>query len=125
MAQDISRPLEAQGGAIVEVNAGPGLLMHLKPAVGAPRPVGRAIVDHLFPGRRQRRAASRWSAWPASQGTAAIARLVAWLLHLSGRYVGLACRDGLFLDRRRVDARDSADWEAGHRLLMNRACRPP
>ena len=64
VAQDICRPLAAQGGAIVEVNAGPGLLMHLKPAVGSPRPVGRAICDHLFPGRR-RRAASRWSAWPA------------------------------------------------------------
>jgi cyanophycin synthetase len=34
--------------AIVEVNAGPGLLMHIKPAVGQPRPVGEAIVDHLF-----------------------------------------------------------------------------
>src|SRR5690606_13435401 len=37
VARDISRPLEEQGGAIVEVNAGPGLLMHLQPAVGAPR----------------------------------------------------------------------------------------
>ncbi|MFM8154063.1 MAG: cyanophycin synthetase family protein, partial [Polynucleobacter victoriensis] len=33
VAEDISRPLEEQGGAIVEVNAGPGLIMHLKPAV--------------------------------------------------------------------------------------------
>ena len=41
VAEDISRPLGPQGGAIVEVNAGPGLLMHLKPAVGSPRPVGR------------------------------------------------------------------------------------
>lgn len=49
VAEDISRPLAEQGGAIVEVNAGPGLLMHLKPAEGTPRPVGRAIVDHLFP----------------------------------------------------------------------------
>ena len=49
VAQDISKPLHAQGGAIVEVNAGPGLLMHLKPAVGAPRPVGQAIAEHLFP----------------------------------------------------------------------------
>jgi len=32
VAEDISKPLLAQGGAIVEVNAGPGLLMHLKPA---------------------------------------------------------------------------------------------
>src|SRR6185437_13938673 len=49
VAEDITRPLDEQRGAIVEVNAGPGLLMHLKPADGQPRPVGRAIVDHLFP----------------------------------------------------------------------------
>jgi cyanophycin synthetase len=49
VAQDISQAAAPQRGAIVEVNAGPGLLMHLKPAVGSPRPVGRAICDHLFP----------------------------------------------------------------------------
>ena len=48
VAEDISQPLDAQRGAIVEVNAGPGLLMHLKPAEGQPRPVGKAIVDSLF-----------------------------------------------------------------------------
>src|SRR5690606_3971556 len=48
VAEDISRPLAGQRGAIVEVNAGPGLLMHLKPAIGLARPVGKAIVDHLF-----------------------------------------------------------------------------
>ncbi len=69
VAQDISRPLHAQGGAIVEVNAGPGLLMHLKPAVGSPRPVGRAICrPPVSRRRRQTRAtpaAFPWSAWPA------------------------------------------------------------
>ncbi len=75
VAEDISRPLHAQGGAIVEVNAGPGLLMHLKPAEGAPRPVGRAIVDHLFPEppkrpqHHRRRPHSRSSASPARAGT--------------------------------------------------------
>ncbi|NMV21193.1 cyanophycin synthetase, partial [Vibrio parahaemolyticus] len=39
VAEDVSRPLAEQRGAIVEVNAGPGLLMHLKPAEGQPRPV--------------------------------------------------------------------------------------
>jgi cyanophycin synthetase len=43
-----SPPAAEQRGAMVEVNAGPGLLMHLKPAEGLPRPVGKAIVDHLF-----------------------------------------------------------------------------
>ncbi|MDB5884421.1 MAG: cyanophycin synthetase [Polaromonas sp.] len=129
VAQDISRPLHEQGGAIVEVNAGPGLLMHLKPAQGAPRPVGRAICDHLF----ARSADMLDHRNPGSDGrvplvgiagtggTQHIALLVAWLLHLSGRYTGLACRDGLYLDQRRVESADSTNWEAGQRLLINRA----
>jgi len=130
VAQDISRPLGPQGGAIVEVNAGPGLLMHLKPAEGAPRPVGRAICEHLFPHTTTDTPdASQHShdgrvpiiGIAGSEGTQHIARLLAWLLHLSGRYTGLACRDGLFLDQRCVDTSDCANWEAGQRLLINRA----
>lgn len=121
VAQDISKPLHSQGGAIVEVNAGPGLLMHLKPAVGAPRPVGQAIVEHLFPSEDGDENPGRIPVVgvAGTRNTTTIARLVAWLLHLSGRHTGLACRAGLFLDRRRVEASDSAHWEAAHRLLMN------
>ncbi|MDB5730665.1 MAG: cphA2, partial [Variovorax sp.] len=123
VAQDIGRPLAAQGGAIVEVNAGPGLLMHLKPAVGSPRPVGQAICEHLFPASEADDLPGRIPVVgvAGSRDTAVLARLVAWLVTLSGRYSGLACRDGLFLERRRVDARDNANWEAGRRLLINRA----
>ncbi|HMX16940.1 MAG TPA: Mur ligase family protein, partial [Rhodocyclaceae bacterium] len=56
-----------------------------------------------------------------SAGKTPVARLLAWLLSLSGRYTGLACSDGLFLDRRRVEARDSANWGAAHRILLNRS----
>ena len=55
VARDIGRPLEEQGGVIVEVNAGPGLRMHLEPSAGTPRPVGEAIVDLLFPDGRDGR----------------------------------------------------------------------
>jgi cyanophycin synthetase len=119
VAQDIGKPLQSQGGAIVEVNAGPGLLMHLKPAEGAPRPVGQAIVDHLFAETETGRIPIVGVA--GTLGTNTVARIVAWLLHLSGLRVGLACRDGLFLDSRRVDTHDCVAWEAGHRLLINRA----
>lgn len=123
VAQDISRPLHAQGGAVVEVNAGPGLLMHLKPAEGAPRPVGRAICDHLFPEVPEGPHSGRIPVVgvAGSAGTQHVARLVAWLLQLSGRHTGLACRDGLFLDGRCLDAADCSHWEAGQRLLINRA----
>ncbi|MCL2344391.1 MAG: ATP-grasp domain-containing protein, partial [Desulfobulbus sp.] len=38
------KPLEDQGGGIVEVNAAPGLRMHLSPSFGKGRPVGEAII---------------------------------------------------------------------------------
>lgn len=48
IARSIDRPLREQGGMIVEVNAGPGLRMHLDPPNGKPRPVAEAIVSTLF-----------------------------------------------------------------------------
>ncbi len=118
VCEDISRPLQEQGGAIVEVNAGPGLLMHLKPASGQPREVGRAIVEHLFPDGRSGRIPV--VGVTGTQDTSVIARLVAWMLQISGPVVGLACRDGLFVGNRRVERGDALGWQVSQRLLVNR-----
>jgi len=118
VAEDIARPLGEQRGAIVEVNAGPGLLMHLKPADGPPRPVGRAIVDHLFPAGDDGRIPVVGIA--GTNGKTVVARLVARLLTLSGRRTGLACSEGLYVGQRLVQPGDRADWASGRRLLMNR-----
>ncbi len=118
VAEDISRPLEEQRGAIVEVNAGPGLLMHLKPADGQPRPVGRAIIDSLFPEGEQGRIPI--VGITGSKGKTSVARILAWLLELAGRKVGLACTDGLFLGRRAVERADCAGFDQARRLLINR-----
>ena len=116
---DISRPLGEQGGAIVEVNAGPSLLMHIKPGIGKPRPVGQAIVDNLFAPEESGRVPL--VGVTGTHGKSAVAKLVARLLYLNGHHVGLACRDGIFLGRRQVQKTDAANWEGGHRLLVNRA----
>ena len=96
--------------------------MHLKPAVGQPRPVGQAIVEHLFPesesGPRPGRIPIVGVA--GTRHTALIARAVAWLIHLSGKPTALACRDGLFLGSRRTERAGKQFWDASHRLLMNR-----
>ncbi|MBH9551451.1 cyanophycin synthetase [Inhella gelatinilytica] len=118
VAEDIGRPLHEQGGAVVEVNAGPGLLMHLKPAEGVPQPVGQAIVDHLFAEDESGRIPI--VGVTGKQHTTPIARLVAWLLHLHGKQVGLACSAGLFLGPRQVEKHIKRPFDAAHRLLMNR-----
>ena len=119
VTQDISRPLEETKGAIIEVNAGPGLLMHVKPAVGQARPVGKAIVEHLFGPNESGRIPVVGIV--GSQQTTELSQLVAWLLHLSGKRTGLACKDGLYMDQQHLGKSDSRGFEASERLLINRA----
>ncbi len=127
VCQHIDQPLAAQGGAILEVNAGPGLLMHLRPDQGVAQPVGQAIVEHLFP--------SPDAAHPDQEGLAAripvvgiagtrhnawIARLLGWLLQLTDKRTGVACSSGSYLNGRLTQAGDHTRWQAAHRLLVNR-----
>jgi cyanophycin synthetase len=119
VAEDVSRPLEETRGAIVEVNAGPSLLMHLKPAEGKPRPVGEAIANHLFPKGENGRIPI--VGITGSKGKTTVARLLADLVQLTGQPAGLACSEGSFLGTRRLDKADGANWAGGHRLLINRA----
>ncbi|MDP9108932.1 MAG: cyanophycin synthetase, partial [Pseudomonadota bacterium] len=48
VCDNVLRPIEAQRGGIVEVNAAPGLRMHLSPSFGKGRAVGEAIIDDMF-----------------------------------------------------------------------------
>jgi cyanophycin synthetase len=119
VTRDISRPLEEQQGAIVEVNAGPGLLMHLKPAAGQPRAVGTVIAEHLFPGNADGRIPV--VGVTGSTGKTSVAQLIARLLQLHGKHVGLACGAGLYLAQRQIETRNCANWESARRILLNRA----
>jgi cyanophycin synthetase len=117
--EDASKPLDSQRGCVIEVNASPGLLAHIRPANGNGQPVGRAIIDHLFSEGKDGRIPI--VGITGTRNTGRIARLVAWLVHISGRHVGLACSEGLYLDGRRIDETNCATWEAGQRVLINRS----
>lgn len=118
VVEDISKPMVAQGGAIVEVNAGPGLLMHLKPAVGRAQPVGDAIVNHLFPANESGRIPIVGLLGTGDSSLAA--RLVASMLQLHGWQTALACRDGLFVGPRQLSTNDARRYDDGERMLINR-----
>ena len=121
VAQDIAHPLKAQGGAVVEVNAGPSLLMHLNPASGKAQQVGEAIAQHLFPSDEAGRIPV--VGLMGHGDTTGPAKLVAWLLHLKGLQTGLACACGLFLGNRRLQKKSAMDWATAQRLLINRAAQ--
>jgi cyanophycin synthetase len=117
LATDIARPLEEQRGAVVEVNAGPGLRMHLAPSEGKPRPVGEAIVDWLFPEGQTGRIPI--AAVTGVNGKTTTARLLAHLLARPGEVVGMACSDGLYIGGRRIDARAASGAGGAGALLLN------
>jgi cyanophycin synthetase len=117
VATDIGRPLEIQRGAVVEVNAGPGLRMHLEPSFGEARPVGEAVVSMLFPEGQAGRIPI--VAVTGVNGKTTTTRLIAHLLQGAGRTIGMACTDGLYLDNRRINARDCSGPRSARAVLGN------
>ncbi len=118
VCDDISRPLAEQRGAIIEVNASPGLLAHTKPASGTARNVGKDIIDHLF--AQEETARIPVVGVTGSLGCSLITRLVGCLVNITGKEVGVANGEGLYLNARVVSNRDSTGVEAGQRILINR-----
>jgi cyanophycin synthetase len=83
VCRDIAQPLEDQGGGVVEVNAAPGLRMHLAPSFGKPRPLGEAIIDTLFPDGHNGRIPT--VAVTGTNGKTTTVRLITHLLAQAGR----------------------------------------
>lgn len=117
VVEDISKPLEVQGGRFVEVNAGPGLLPHLKPVFGKPRPVGEAIVGTLFPEGESGRIPL--VSVTGTNGKTTTTRLVAAILRAAGKHVGMTCTDGIFVDGRTIELADCAGPRSAKNVLLN------
>ncbi len=117
ITEDIARPLESQDGAVIEVNASPGLVMHLKPLHGEPRPVGEAIIEHMFgPGQTGRVPVVAVS---GSRRADAVAKVAGRLLAASGYDVGQVDADGVRVGDQWLARGDASRAEGGRRLLMN------
>lgn len=118
VARDISRPLEDQGGVIVEVNPGPGLDLHIKPWADHSQPVGEAIVASLFPDPRDD-GRIPIIAVAEAPGSVMICRLAAWLLGFDGGRVGMATATRRELDGRALPTGDDSGCESARDLLLN------
>jgi cyanophycin synthetase len=119
VALDISRPLEEQGGMIIEVNASPGLRMHIEPSSGMARPVGEAIVSTLFSEGEDGRIPI--VAVTGVNGKTTTTRLVAHMLAGIGHRVGMTCTDGIYIGDRRIDTGDCSGPQSARAVLMNPA----
>jgi len=116
IAKDISRPLEEQGGVIVEINAAPGLRMHLQPSAGVSRPVGEAIVDLLYP--EGENGHIPLVAVTGVNGKTTTTRFIAHIIKGAGKLTGMTCTDGIYIGERRIDNGDCSGPKSARSVLM-------
>ena len=117
VCESVLTPLENQLGGVIEVNAAPGLRMHLQPSFGKGRPVGEAIISTMFDERDDGRIPV--VAVSGTNGKTTTVRLIAHLLGLSGKRVGMTNSDGVYINNERIDTGDCSGPRSARIVLFH------
>lgn len=117
VCDSVLRPLEEQNGGIVEVNAAPGLRMHLSPSFGKGRNVGEAIISSMYPNADDGRIPV--VAVTGTNGKTTTVRLIAHLIATGGLRVGMTNTDGVYINGKRTDSGDCSGPRSARNVLMH------
>jgi len=117
VCESVLRPLEDQGGGIVEVNAAPGLRMHLQPSYGKGRAVGEAIIANMFPDGDNARIPV--VAVAGTNGKTTTVRLIAHLMAQRGWRMGMTTTDGVIINGKLIDTGDCSGPKSARNVLMH------
>lgn len=117
VSENVYEPLDKQGGCIVEVNAAPGLRMHLSPSFGKGRAVGDAIIDSMFAEGENGRIPL--VAVAGTNGKTTTVRLIAHLIAGTGVCVGMTNSDGVYIGSQRIDSGDCSGPRSARNVLLH------
>lgn len=115
---DISKPITETGGAVIEINAAPGIRMHHYPYQGTPRNAAKAIVDMLFPeGERSR---VPIVAVTGTNGKTTTSRMLARIIRHMGYTVGMTSTSGIYVNDELIKYGDNTGPISARTVLMDK-----
>ena len=117
VCDSVLKPIEEQNGGVVEVNAAPGLRMHLSPSFGKGRAVGEAIISSMFADGDDGRIPV--VAVTGTNGKTTTVRLIAHLLTSGGLRTGMTNTDGVYIEGRRIDSGDCSGPRSARNVLLH------
>lgn len=117
VCNSVHMSMEEQGGGIVEVNAAPGLRMHLSPSYGKSRDVGEAIISTMYEDGDDGRIPV--VAVAGTNGKTTTVRLITHLLAKTGLRVGMTNTDGVYIDGLRTDTGDCSGPRSARNVLFH------
>ncbi len=117
VCENVHLPMEELGGGVVEVNAAPGLRMHLQPSYGKGRAVGEAIISNMFDSGENGRIPL--VAVAGTNGKTTTVRLTAHILGCQGLRVGMTNSDGVYVQGQRIDTGDCSGPRSARNILLH------
>lgn len=114
---DITQPLQEADGVIVEVNAAPGLRMHLAPSEGVARNVAAPILQMLFPPGKPTHVPV--VAVTGTNGKTTTTRLIAHIARQVYDAVGFTTTDGIYIGDRLIEKGDTTGPQSAQMILQD------
>ena len=115
---DISKPLAESGGAVIEINAAPGIRMHHFPSAGKSRNVAAEIVKLLCP--EDKRYSIPIISVTGTNGKTTTVKMINHILRSMGRCVGMTATDGVYINDECIKLGDNTGPISARTILMDK-----
>jgi cyanophycin synthetase len=110
---DIGKSID-ECGAVIEVNAAPGIRMHQFPWEGKSRNVAASIVDMMFNEKKR----IPLIAVTGTNGKTTTSRLIAHVLNLAGYKTGFTTTGGIYIGSKCIEKGDTTGYDSAMGVLM-------